>query len=140
MLVITEERNMQFSRRFTLECLHMYGSNTTAPVIKSIMCHKVHSRHIPATSHKFPRVWRNSKWMRRWDCVNGSTCNGRRDPKFPSARCRRMVREDTGTSYEGATCALMAADEAVGCMRAFLRCGGLLDDWSAEGLLSLGFV
>ncbi|GFW75646.1 uncharacterized protein TNCV_4428291 [Trichonephila clavipes] len=40
---------------------------------------------------------------------------------------------------EGATCAWMAADEAVGCTH-FLRCGGLLDDWSVEGALSLVFV
>ncbi|GFU01135.1 hypothetical protein TNCV_2835021 [Trichonephila clavipes] len=32
----------------------------------------------------------------------------------------RMVREDTGVSYEGVTCAWMAADEAVGCTRAFI--------------------
>ncbi|GFT07087.1 hypothetical protein TNCV_1416071 [Trichonephila clavipes] len=31
-----------------------------------------------------------------------------------------MVREDTRVSNEGATCAWMAADETVGCMRAFL--------------------
>ncbi|GFV37632.1 uncharacterized protein TNCV_2687881 [Trichonephila clavipes] len=32
----------------------------------------------------------------------------------------RMVREDTGAPNEGSTCALMVADEAVGCTRAFL--------------------
>ncbi|GFS52925.1 uncharacterized protein TNCV_330781 [Trichonephila clavipes] len=31
-----------------------------------------------------------------------------------------MVREDTGAPSESATCAWMAADEAVGCTRAFL--------------------
>ncbi|GFY07337.1 hypothetical protein TNCV_5085231 [Trichonephila clavipes] len=31
-----------------------------------------------------------------------------------------MVRENTGAPSEGATCAWMAADEAVGCTRAFL--------------------
>ncbi|GFS76089.1 uncharacterized protein TNCV_4666851 [Trichonephila clavipes] len=40
--------------------------------------------------------------------------------KCPSARRLRMVQEDTGTPREGATCAWMAADEAVGCTRAFL--------------------
>ncbi|GFY10155.1 hypothetical protein TNCV_360221 [Trichonephila clavipes] len=34
-----------------------------------------------------------------------SSRNGRRDPKCPSARLLRMVREDTGTHNEGATCA-----------------------------------
>ncbi|GFX59797.1 uncharacterized protein TNCV_1778361 [Trichonephila clavipes] len=37
-----------------------------------------------------------------------------------SARRLRMVREDTGAPYEGATCAWMVTDEAVGCTRAFL--------------------
>ncbi|GFU18880.1 uncharacterized protein TNCV_1086091 [Trichonephila clavipes] len=31
-----------------------------------------------------------------------------------------MVREDTGVPSEGATCAWMAANEAVGCARTFL--------------------
>ncbi|GFY19604.1 uncharacterized protein TNCV_4647761 [Trichonephila clavipes] len=57
---------------------------------------------------------------RRWLGVKGSTRNGRRDPKCPSARCLRLVREDTGVPNEGATCAWVAADEAIGCTRAFL--------------------
>ncbi|GFX38768.1 uncharacterized protein TNCV_4748381 [Trichonephila clavipes] len=56
----------------------------------------------------------------RWVGIKGSTRNGRRDPKCPSARHLRMVREDTGASSEDATCAWMAADEAVGCTRAFI--------------------
>ncbi|GFW38678.1 uncharacterized protein TNCV_3880451 [Trichonephila clavipes] len=50
----------------------------------------------------------------------GSTRNGRRDPKCPSTRRHRMVREDTGAPSEGATCTWMAAEEAVGCTGAFL--------------------
>ncbi|GFX10715.1 hypothetical protein TNCV_147571 [Trichonephila clavipes] len=46
--------------------------------------------------------------------------NRRRDAKCLSARCLRMVREDTGAHREGATCAWMAADEAIVCTRAFL--------------------
>ncbi|GFW57743.1 uncharacterized protein TNCV_2926621 [Trichonephila clavipes] len=69
--------------------------------------------------------------------VKGSTRNGSRDPKCPSARSLRMVQGDTGAPSENATCAWMAADEAVGCMRAFLTMYGLLDDWSVEGILSL---
>ncbi|GFV25922.1 uncharacterized protein TNCV_2920331 [Trichonephila clavipes] len=60
------------------------------------------------------------KRRRRWVGVKGSTRNGRRDPKCPSARRLRMVREDTGAPSEGATGAWMAANEAVGCTRAFL--------------------
>ncbi|GFU88059.1 uncharacterized protein TNCV_1336281 [Trichonephila clavipes] len=54
------------------------------------------------------------KRRRRWMSVKGSTSNRRRDPKCPSARRLHMVREDTGALGEGATCAWMAADEAVG--------------------------
>ncbi|GFW06616.1 uncharacterized protein TNCV_2189491 [Trichonephila clavipes] len=71
--------------------------------------------------------------------VKGSTRNGRLDPKCPSARRLRMV-QDTGAPNEGVTCAWMAADEAVGCTRVFLTKWRCLDDWSAEGVLSLVFV
>ncbi|GFU09167.1 uncharacterized protein TNCV_1121951 [Trichonephila clavipes] len=79
---------------------------------------------------QFPRMRHHSKRRRRWVNIKGSTCNGRRDPKCPSARSLHMVREDTRVSNEGATCA---------CVH-FLRCSGLLDDWSVEGVLSLVFV
>ncbi|GFW89141.1 hypothetical protein TNCV_2685751 [Trichonephila clavipes] len=46
--------------------------------------------------------------------VKGSTHNRCSDPKCPSARCLRIVREDTGAPSEGATCARMVAGEAVG--------------------------
>ncbi|GFW01002.1 hypothetical protein TNCV_1762401 [Trichonephila clavipes] len=52
----------------------------------------------------------------------------------------RMVREDTGAPIEGATCAWMAADEAVALRVHLVRCGGLLYDWSVEGVLRLIFV
>ncbi|GFV95278.1 uncharacterized protein TNCV_4586531 [Trichonephila clavipes] len=48
------------------------------------------------------------------------TRNGRHDSKCPSARRLCKVREDAGAPSEGATCAWMAADEVVGCTRAFL--------------------
>ncbi|PRD31920.1 UNVERIFIED_CONTAM: hypothetical protein NCL1_22034 [Trichonephila clavipes] len=53
---------------------------------------------------QFPRARHHTKRRRRWVGVKGSTLNGRRDPKCPSARCLRMVREDTGAPNEGATC------------------------------------
>ncbi|GFW42890.1 uncharacterized protein TNCV_734231 [Trichonephila clavipes] len=52
--------------------------------------------------------------------VKNSSTSGRRDPKCPSVRRLHMVRKDTGIPNEGATCAWMAADEAVGCTWAFL--------------------
>ncbi|GFX19836.1 DUF4817 domain-containing protein [Trichonephila clavipes] len=69
---------------------------------------------------QFPRVCHHSKRRHRWVGVKGNARNGRRDPKCPSARRLCMVREDTGARSEGATCAWMAADETVGCTRAFL--------------------
>ncbi|GFS61643.1 uncharacterized protein TNCV_4312941 [Trichonephila clavipes] len=69
---------------------------------------------------QFPRVWHHSKRWCRWVGVKGRTRNGSRDPKCPSARRFRTVREDTGAPSEGATCAWMTVDEAVCCTRAFL--------------------
>ncbi|GFV74299.1 uncharacterized protein TNCV_5127421 [Trichonephila clavipes] len=69
---------------------------------------------------QFPRERHHSKRRCRWVDVKGSTRNGRHDPKCPSARRIHMVREDTEAPSEGATCAWMATDEAVGCPRAFL--------------------
>ncbi|GFY14804.1 uncharacterized protein TNCV_648471 [Trichonephila clavipes] len=69
---------------------------------------------------QFPRAWYHSKWRRQCVGVNDSTRNERRDPKCPSARRVCMVREDTEAPSEGATCAWMVADEAIGCIRAFL--------------------
>ncbi|GFT90385.1 uncharacterized protein TNCV_3011951 [Trichonephila clavipes] len=74
-----------------------------------------------STSDQFPRAWYLSKRRRRCVGVKGSTSNGCRDPKCPSVSCISIVQEDTGDPSEGATCAWKAADEAVGCTRAFLR-------------------
>ncbi|GFV09805.1 uncharacterized protein TNCV_2598591 [Trichonephila clavipes] len=51
----------------------------------------------------------------------------------PSARRLRMARKDTGVPNEGATCSWMAADEAVGCTRAFLTMW-----WSSQRLVCRG--
>ncbi|GFV45311.1 uncharacterized protein TNCV_2037641 [Trichonephila clavipes] len=49
------------------------------------------------------------------------------------ARRLRLVREDTGTPNEGATCAWMVVDEAVGFTRAFLMIW-----WSSRRLVCRG--
>ncbi|GFU39380.1 uncharacterized protein TNCV_1716531 [Trichonephila clavipes] len=67
------------------------------------------------------RAWHQSKRRRRWVGVKSSTRNERRYPKCSLARGFGMVREDTGDPSEGATCAWMAADEAVACTRAFFN-------------------
>ncbi|GFY12510.1 uncharacterized protein TNCV_1799321 [Trichonephila clavipes] len=72
-----------------------------------------------STSVQFQRARHHSKRRHRWVGVKGSTRNGHRDPKCPSARHLHMVREDTAAPSEGATCSWMAANEAVVCTRAF---------------------
>ncbi|GFV80635.1 uncharacterized protein TNCV_4617971 [Trichonephila clavipes] len=70
---------------------------------------------------RFPHARHRSKRSLRWMGVKGSTRNGRRDPKCPSARRLRMVRGDTGASNEGAICAYMARKEEVAVRVHFLR-------------------
>ncbi|GFX57205.1 uncharacterized protein TNCV_2964841 [Trichonephila clavipes] len=73
-------------------------------------------RYSPVSSCVLPLQTRR----RRWVSVKGSTRYGHRGLKCPLVRRLRMVREDTRVSNEDATCAWVAADEAVGCTRAFL--------------------
>ncbi|GFT58530.1 uncharacterized protein TNCV_1250121 [Trichonephila clavipes] len=73
-----------------------------------------------STGIQFPRARHHYRRRRRWVGVKGSTRNGRHDPKSPSARRFRIVREDTGAPNECAICAWITVDEAVGCTRAFL--------------------
>ncbi|GFW73823.1 uncharacterized protein TNCV_1542771 [Trichonephila clavipes] len=93
-----------------------------------------------SAADQFPHARHHTKRRRRCVDVKGSTRKRRRDHKCPSDRRFLTVREDRGTLTEGATSAWMAADEAVGCTRAFLPCGGLLGDWYIESVLSLVFV
>ncbi|GFS95876.1 uncharacterized protein TNCV_2259431 [Trichonephila clavipes] len=69
---------------------------------------------------EFPRTRHRSKRRRRWVGVNGSTSNGRHDPKCPSAKRLRMVLEDTGAPNDCLTRSWLAADEAVGFTCKFL--------------------
>ncbi|GFX00435.1 uncharacterized protein TNCV_2090851 [Trichonephila clavipes] len=46
-------------------------------------------------------------WHQEWVGVKGSTSNGPRNLKCPSIRRFCVVREDTGTPNEGATCDLL---------------------------------
>ncbi|GFU80365.1 hypothetical protein TNCV_3521391 [Trichonephila clavipes] len=70
----------------------------------------------------------------------GSTRNGCRDPKCPSARCLRMVREGHGAPSEGLPVPGWRPMKQLAVRVHFLRCVGLLIDWSVEGVLSLVFV
>ncbi|GFW26684.1 transposable element Tcb1 transposase [Trichonephila clavipes] len=54
-----------------------------------------------AAAVQLPRPRHHSKRRRLWVGGKGSPRNGRRDPKCPSARRLRIVREDTGALGEG---------------------------------------
>ncbi|GFW04620.1 hypothetical protein TNCV_2226381 [Trichonephila clavipes] len=54
------------------------------------------------------------------DLMSLSAYSAHAEKPFTESTCLRMVREDTGVSSEGATCAWVATDEAIGCTRAFL--------------------
>ncbi|GFS99246.1 uncharacterized protein TNCV_1600811 [Trichonephila clavipes] len=71
---------------------------------------------------RFTHARHHSKRSLRWLVIprQGSTRNGLRNPKYPSTRRLRMVREDTGAPNEGALRAWKAADEAIDCKRVFL--------------------
>ncbi|GFW65396.1 uncharacterized protein TNCV_396621 [Trichonephila clavipes] len=88
---------------------------------------------------QFPRAWHHSKQRRRWVGVKNSTRNGLRDPKCPSARRYRMVREDTGFLVKVLPVPGWWSMKQLPVRTHFLRCGGLRD-WSVEGILSLVFV
>ncbi|GFU26116.1 uncharacterized protein TNCV_5105661 [Trichonephila clavipes] len=113
--------------------LYAMTSHTTTPTVRAVCRCKAKAglRRLPRV--QFPRAWHHSKRRRRWVGVKGSTRTGRRDHKCPSARRLRMVREDTEALCEGATCAWMTADEAVGCTRAFITMW-----WSSRRLVDRG--
>ncbi|GFV63936.1 uncharacterized protein TNCV_12181 [Trichonephila clavipes] len=79
---------------------------------------------------QFPRAQHHSKRRRRWVGVKGSTRYGGRHPKCPSARCLRMVREDTGPLVKVLAVPGWRPMKQLAVRVHFLRCGGLLDDWS----------
>ncbi|GFW99586.1 uncharacterized protein TNCV_3418191 [Trichonephila clavipes] len=88
---------------------------------------------IHSAAVQFPRELHHSKRRRRWLGIKGKTRNWPRDPNCPSDWHLRMVRKDTGVPNEGATCAWMAANEAVVCTHAFLTMR-----WSSRRLVSRG--
>ncbi|GFV36702.1 uncharacterized protein TNCV_1033781 [Trichonephila clavipes] len=99
--------------------LQAMARHTIIPAVGAVYRCKAEAGLRRSPRVQFPCAWHHTKRRSRWVGVNGSTRNGRRDPKCLSARRLCMVREYTGAPSEGATCAWMAADEAVGCTRAF---------------------
>ncbi|GFY14111.1 uncharacterized protein TNCV_3613001 [Trichonephila clavipes] len=89
---------------------------------------------------QFPRARHHSKRRSRWVGVKDITRNRRRDPKYPSARHLRMVQEDTGAPVKVLPGPGWKPMKQQAVRVLFLQCGGLLGDWSVEGVLSLVFV
>ncbi|GFX59138.1 hypothetical protein TNCV_936531 [Trichonephila clavipes] len=78
-----------------------------------------------------------AKWRHRWVGVKGSTRNGRRDPKCPSARRLRIVREVTGPLVKMLHVPGWLLMKQLAVRVHFLRCGGLLGDLSDEGVVKM---
>ncbi|GFU83730.1 uncharacterized protein TNCV_523241 [Trichonephila clavipes] len=82
---------------------------------------------------KFPRARHHSKRRILWVGVKCSARNGSHDPKCTSVKRLCMIREDTGASNEGATCAWRRTRKQLAVRVHFFLCGGLL----VEGVLNL---
>ncbi|GFV06261.1 hypothetical protein TNCV_4589201 [Trichonephila clavipes] len=81
----------------------------------------------------------HSKRRRRWMGVKGAHLHtGRHDPKCPSARRLRTVREDTRAPVKVPPVLAWRPMKQLAVGVHFLRCGGLLDDWSVKGVLEPG--
>ncbi|GFV87961.1 uncharacterized protein TNCV_782411 [Trichonephila clavipes] len=81
-----------------------------------------------STAVQFPPARHYSKRRRQWVGVNGSTRNGHRDPKCPSARRLRMVREDTGVRVTVLPVPGRRLMKQLAVRVHFLRCSVLLED------------
>ncbi|GFU64755.1 uncharacterized protein TNCV_4476221 [Trichonephila clavipes] len=82
---------------------------------------------------KFPRARHHSKRRILWVGVKCSARNGSHDPKCTSVKRLCMIREDTGASNEGATCAWRRTRKQLAVRVHFFLCGGLL----VEGVMNL---
>ncbi|GFY15652.1 uncharacterized protein TNCV_1283001 [Trichonephila clavipes] len=82
---------------------------------------------IHSAAVQFPRARHHSKRRRRWVDVKGSTPNGHRDPKCPSARSLRMVRERHRALVKVLPVSGWRPMKQLAVRVHFLRCGDLLD-------------
>ncbi|GFW17602.1 uncharacterized protein TNCV_2651601 [Trichonephila clavipes] len=116
----------------SIEALTTGSPNTNTIVITA----EIESRFARARVAKNDLAWFHSvavQVLRARRAAKGSIRIGRLDTKCPLVRRLHMVREDTGAPNEGAICAWMALDEAVGCTRAFLTMW-----WSSRRLICRG--
>ncbi|GFV53576.1 hypothetical protein TNCV_1177721 [Trichonephila clavipes] len=79
---------------------------------------------------------RRSRWVGGKDIIR----NGRRDPKCPSARRLRMVRENTGSLLKVLPVPGRWPMKQLAVLVRFALSSDLLDDWSVKGILSMVFV
>ncbi|GFX18016.1 e3 ubiquitin-protein ligase RNF13 [Trichonephila clavipes] len=89
---------------------------------------------------QFPRTRYHSKWRRRWVGGKDSTRNGRRDPKCATAGAFIRFEKTQGPLVNVLPVSGWQPMKQLAVCMHFLRCGGLLDNWSVEGVLSLVFV
>ncbi|GFX52784.1 uncharacterized protein TNCV_3719741 [Trichonephila clavipes] len=70
-------------------------TNTLSSLLRLNLDSSLKTTWFHSAAVQFPRARNHSKRRRQWEGnIKGNTLNGRRDPKCPSARCLRMVRED----------------------------------------------
>ncbi|GFT67301.1 e3 ubiquitin-protein ligase RNF13 [Trichonephila clavipes] len=87
---------------------------------------------------KFPCPWHHSKRRRRWGAVKNSTPKGHRNPKCSSAFV--SFEKTQGPLVKVLLVPGWRPMKQLAVRVHFLRCGGLLDDWFVEGVLSLVFT
>ncbi|GFV29149.1 hypothetical protein TNCV_4601811 [Trichonephila clavipes] len=93
-----------------------------------------------STEVQFPRARHHSKRKRRLLDVKGSIRNGRHGPKCSSARRIRMIEKTQVPLMKFLPVSGRRPIKQLAVRVHFLRCGGLFDDWSVEGVMSLVFV
>ncbi|GFT05118.1 retrovirus-related Pol polyprotein from transposon 17.6 [Trichonephila clavipes] len=87
---------------------------------------------------QFSGARHHSKRKRRWMCVKGSTRIGCRDPKYPSAFV--WFEKTQGPLVKVLHVPELCPKKQLAVRVHFVRCGGLFDDWSVKGVLSLVFI
>ncbi|GFX58598.1 e3 ubiquitin-protein ligase RNF13 [Trichonephila clavipes] len=85
---------------------------------------------------QFPCVRHHSKLNHRRVDFKGSTRNWRRDPKCPLSRFEKTQDPLVKVLHVPGWQVM----KKLAVRMHFLRCGGHLDDWSVEGVMSLVFV
>ncbi|GFW65816.1 e3 ubiquitin-protein ligase RNF13 [Trichonephila clavipes] len=89
---------------------------------------------------QFPRARHHSKRRRRWVGVKGSARNGHAIPNVLQPGAFVCFEMTQGPLMKVVPVPGWRSMKKLAVRVHFLRCGGLLDDWSVEGILSLVFM